>query len=270
MTSTTLRALLYALLAVNAGAQLTPGNGTGLAVDANTVALFQFEDPATTALDSTASNRNATVTNTSAGTGLFGSGRVFNGTNDKLEFGSVFTALSGSSGWTIEYFAKSADGVYAPYFQNGNSSAGWMLYPLGSGIQYGIKLTSAGASNWSFLTSVATPTLDTAWHYYAMTWTQSGAVSIYRDGVLLESTSVDGGSWAGTNNYGVWMDYDSYWTTYNGAGVVDDIRFSNIARSAGEIQTAYNLAAVPEPSTYAMLAGLAALGLAVMRRRQAG
>jgi biopolymer transport protein ExbB len=256
-----------ALLTTTTSAQLTPGSGTGFTADANTVALFHFEDPASTALDSTANNRNATVTNTTAGTGLFGSGRVFNGTGDRLEFGSVFNALSGSSGWTIEYFAKSADGLSAPYLQNGNSSAGWYFYPSTSGIQYGIKLSTAGDSNWSVLTSVASPTMDTAWHYYAMTWEQNGALSIYRDGTFLGSSGTYG-SWAGSNNYGVWLDYDSYWTTYGGAGVVDDIRFSNVARSAGEIQTAYNLAAIPEPSTYAMLAGLGALGLAAWRRRR--
>ena len=247
-------------------AQLIPGNGTGLAADANTVALFRFEDSAATALDSTANARNATVTNTTSGTGLFGSGRVFNGTGDRLEFGAVFNALSGSSGWTIEYFAKSADGVYAPYMQNGNSSAGWYLSPSGSGILYGIKLNTAGASNWSFLTTAPAPAMDTAWHYYAMTWTQNGAVSLYRDGTFLGSSNTSG-SWVGSNNYGAWLDYDSYWTTYQGAGVVDDIRFSNVARSALEIQTAYNAAAIPEPSTYATLAGLGALGLALWRRR---
>jgi len=157
MKPTTLRSLTFALLAVSVQAQLTPGNGTGLAVDANTVALFQFEDPATTALDSSGNNRNATVTNTTAGTGLFGSGRVFNGTSDRLEFLNVFNALNNSSGWTIEYFAKSADGVYAPYMQNGNTSAGWWLYPAGSNISYGIKLNTAGDSNWSVITSVASP-----------------------------------------------------------------------------------------------------------------
>src|SRR3954468_5318571 len=100
------RHLILACWAFSAArAQLTPGVGTGLAVDANTVALFRFEDSAATALDSTAGARNATVNNTTSGTGLFGSGRIFNGTDDRLEFGSVFTALNGSTAWTIEYFA---------------------------------------------------------------------------------------------------------------------------------------------------------------------
>jgi len=270
MKPTTLRALPvgFAFLVSNVFAQLTPGTGTGLTADANTVALFHFEDPAATALDSAGSNRNATVTNTTAGAGLFGSGRVFNGTGDRLEFGNVFNALSGSAGWTIEYFAQSADGVSAPYMQNGNSSAGWWYYPQGSNISYGIKLNTAGDSNWSVITSVASPAMDTAWHYYAMTWAQGGAVSIYRDGTFLGSSSTSG-SWIGTNAYGVWLNYDSYWTTYGGAGVVDDIRFSNVARSAGEIQAAYTLATIPEPATYAILAGFGALGLALWRRSTA-
>jgi len=99
-----------------------------------------------------------------------------------------------------------------------------------------------------------------------LTWASGGALSVYRDGTFLGSSGTFGG-WSGSDAYGVWLDYDSYWTTYEGAGVVDDVRFSNIARSAGEIQAAYNLAAIPEPSTYAALFGLGALGLAVLRRR---
>ncbi len=273
MKPTTLRSLTFALLAVSGYAQLTPGNGTGLAVDANTVALFHFEDSASTALDSSGSNRNATATNTTVGTGLFGSGRVFNGVGndstpgDRLEFGSIFTALNGSTGWTIEYFAKAATPASnAPSFENANTRAGWYFVPSDGSISYGIKTTAVGDSSWVVFTSVTSPAMDTDWHYYALTWAQGGALSVYRDGTFLGSTSAPGG-WSGSNDYGVYLDYSSYWHLYYGAGTVDDIRFSNIARSAGEIQTAYNLAAVPEPATYAMLAGLGALGLALWRRR---
>ena len=234
-------------------AQLTPGSGTGLSVDASTVALFQFEDAASTALDSAGNSRHATVSGTTAGTGLFGSGRVFNGTSGRLEFGNVFNALSGSSGWTIEYFAKSNDGANVPYLTNANPSAGWYFYPADGSVGYGVK-TSAAGNSWNVLTSASAPALDTFWHYYALTWA-SGGLSVYRDGILLGSSG-SFGSWGGSNSYGVYMNYDSYWNTYNGAGLVDDLRFSSVARSALEIQTAYNLAAIPEPSTCALFVGL--------------
>lgn len=253
--------LVLALSIGTSRAQLTPGNGIGLSVDANTIALFHFEDSAVTALDSSSSNRNATVTNTSSGAGLFGSGRVFNGTNDRLEFGNVFNALSGSSSWTIEYFAQAATaGSYAPSFENANLSAAWYFSPANGSIGYGIK-TSATGNSWTVLTSVASPAMDTAWHYYALTWVAGGALSVYRDGALLGSSGTSG-SWGGSNNYGVYMNFSSYWGTYYGAGVVDDIRFSNIARTDMEIQNTYNLAAIPEPFTYATIAGLSALALA--------
>jgi hypothetical protein len=247
-----------------ARAQLVPGNGTGLSVDANTVALFHFEDAAATALDSSGNNRNATVSNTSTGSGLFGTGRVFNGTNDRLEFGSAFDALSGGSGWTIEYFAKSDDGANVPFFVNHNPSAGWYLVPRSGDILYWIK-TSAAGNSWAVQATATGVTPDTAWHYYAMTWTP-GSISVYRDGVLAASAAV-GGSWAGSNSFGVWLDFDSFNGSYGGAGTVDDIRFSNVARSALEIQTAYNVAAIPEPATDAAFAGLGAFGLALWRRR---
>ncbi len=266
MKTTRQRALFLALTttATSVLAQLTPGNGTGLTADANTVALYRFEDAAATALDSSGNTRNATIYGTTVGPGLFGSGRVFDGVDDRLELGTMFNALSGSAAWTIEYFAKSNDGANVPYLTNANPSAGWYFVPADGSIGYGVKTTWDGNS-WNVLTSVSAPALDTAWHYYALTFTAYGTLSVYRDGTFLGSSNTFG-AWSGSNSYGVWLDYDSYWTTYNGAGIVDDLRFSNVARSAGEIQAAYNLAAIPEPSTYAALAGLGALGFAVWRR----
>ena len=49
-------------------------------------------------------------------------------------------------------------------------------------------------------------------------------------------------------------------------GAMDDIRIYNYALSAAEVQGLYT--AVPEPSTYAALTGLTALGFAAMRRRK--
>jgi hypothetical protein len=258
-------ALAMALMASSVLAQLTPGSGTGLSADANTVALYRFEDPATTALDSSGYTRHATVSGTTAGTGLFGSGRIFDGVDDRLELGAMATALVGTTGWTIEYFAKSNDGSNVPYLVTHNPAAGWYLVPGNGSITYGVKTSNSG-NDWNVLTSVSAPALDTDWHYYALTWV-SGGLSVYRDGTLLGSTG-SSGSWSGGNGYGVYLDFDSYSSTYNGAGVVDDLRFSNVARSAGEIQAAYNLAAVPEPATSAILAGLGAVGLALFSRRR--
>lgn len=247
-----------------AHAQLIPGNGTGLSTDANTVALFRFEDSAATAVDSTANARHATVTGTTSGTGLFNTGRNFNGTSDRLEFGAVYSALSGASAWTIEYFARSAGGSQAPYLMSGNDNGGFYLGPGNGSIAYGIKTSSSGGS-WLFLTSATAPAMDTSWHYYALTWSGS-SLSVYRDGTLLESTATSG-SWWGGNTYGLNLDYDPYaGGSYGPAGTVDDIRFSNVARTAAEIQNAYNAAAIPEPAANAALAGLCVLGLAAWRR----
>jgi hypothetical protein len=47
-------------------------------------------------------------------------------------------------------------------------------------------------------------------------------------------------------------------------GLLDEVRISDIARGADDM-----MFAVPEPATYAMLAGLGALGLVLLRRRKA-
>jgi len=262
-----IRLFMFAALALSSGhAQLIPGSGTGLSADANTVALFHFDDSAATAVDSSGNNRNATVTNTSSGSGLFGTGRVFNGTSDRLEFGSALGAMSGSSGWTVEYFAKSNDGTNVPFVLSSNNSAGLYVYPRSNDILFWI-VTDATSTSWTVQATATGVTLDTAWHYYAMTWAPGG-ITMYRDGVQVGSAGVLG-NWGGTNSLGFWMDYDPYaGGSYGGAGVVDDLRFSNVARSATEIANAYNAAAIPEPVACAALLGAVATGLALWRRRR--
>jgi hypothetical protein len=67
-------------------------------------------------------------------------------------------------------------------------------------------------------------------------------------------------------------DYDRIWTVGRGMwgggiadwfnGVVDEVRISDVALDPSQFM------AIPEPSTYALLAGLGALGLGLLRRRR--
>ena len=72
-------------------------------IDANTVALWRFEETSGTGAyikDATANANNATPTGTTVVDGIFGKARSFNGTSDYVNIGS--SAMSGTNNFTIE------------------------------------------------------------------------------------------------------------------------------------------------------------------------
>lgn len=175
------------------------------------------------------------------------------------------------------YIAKIAEGstgassgVYQRPVQNPGgttSSSQDLLFPLATG-GFSSSVPAVGSSNqagvWAALSNATTYTL-------AFTITRASSTS-YTIGYDLFSGSGTGGTTLATYSAttsgatyltGLTFDGLAIGARYTSSATTNDITYSSLSVSTNTIS------AVPEPSTYAALAGLAALGLVAWRRRAA-
>jgi hypothetical protein len=136
----------------------------------------------------------------------------------------------------------------------GGDTTDWGLSQMGTQVAFGI-----GSSD---TTIFSTSSVNTGnWIHVAATWDTSGTMNLYLNGALEASYGVASAAPRNTFNQ-FFIGQDLGGGTYTGS--LDEIRIYDSALSGGQISA---LAAIPEPSTYALLAGVAVLGLAVIRHR---
>lgn len=144
---------------------------------------------------------------------------------------------------------------------------GKIAFGIGAGDQH-MGLGEAGS------TMISNASVNTNnWVFVAATWDTSGTMNIYIDGVL-DSTYT---------NVNRTDPRDASYTYYIGAdsgafdgnhpskyytGLLDQVAIYSTALNGTQISNLYTASAVPEPATYAALAGIAALGFAAYRRRR--
>jgi PKD repeat protein len=98
-----------------------------------------------------------------------------------------------------------------------------------------------GGSNWFFNTLPGSPAIPlNTWHFYAMTFSKSNNLhAIYRDGVLIASTTVTPGTQLINTSSSVRIGFSEVGADEYSVGDIDDVRLYNRALNAQEINALY-------------------------------
>lgn len=206
------------------------------------------EDPSGTApqmKDSTSNGNNGTsygfMTTSDQVTGKINGSLDFDGSNDEIQCGSA-TSLQITTAVTIEAWVKrpSTVAIYAGIAGKlvnggGNNYKGYNIQKHDTTNKYRFAI-GAGSSLDTACVSDSAYT-DTNWHYIVGV-RRAGTNYLYVDGVQQAATSTQAITDSGAD-----FDIGRQYTDYNGrwwSGIIDEVRVSNIGRSAGWIATCYN------------------------------
>jgi hypothetical protein len=167
-----------------------------------------------------------------------------------------------SSG-TATLLRNYTSGANATGFQITTTSNNRLQIALGSG---------SGASTFSSLSNDALMSQASTWVFFAVTWNGSSVQWYVGDEDAPVTVSGTSGAYTGSLGAGpnsiVLGRSGSTGTSAQGFdGLLDDIRIYDSALGLSQIE-AVRASAIPEPSAFAALGGLAALGLAASRRRR--
>lgn len=211
--------------------------------DENTVALWHMEETSGTGAyikDSTTNANHGTPTGTSVVDGFYGKTRYLNGTSSDYITIPSSNLWNFSGDFSVDFWFKGLppasgySGLVSRVTGSGNSWADidWTVSLISNGTMYGQTSNNGGAGSTVITTGNVA---DNKWHY--ISYTRSGnTFTIYIDGVYNVSDTTALTVRSSSNTVKVGYGYAS--TIYT-KGSIDEIRISNIARTADEVAEAY-------------------------------
>ncbi len=199
-----------------------------------------------------ANNSTSTINQPSGIAGEIGGAESLNGTSQYLTFGNS-TINPNTTSFTVEGWINNSGswnkaGIIS---QNADGNNLWQIVSgkLSGAANDFALVVFKGGSNYT-VESPATLVTGT-WYHVVATWNGT-TPAIYINGALPAQTADNSSSWSkGTADNKLWIGSKSDKTSY-AAGTLDEIRLSNIARSATWITTEYNNQ--NSPSTFYALA----------------
>lgn len=236
-----------------------------LLADANTIALYHFNEASGSSVaDSSGNGNNGTAIGTTIVPGRFGNARSFNGSSDYITVPDS-PSLSNLSQITIEVWVKptgfdlgawaggealvvkgtSVDGAFSGYALWVHRNAEGPNGSASSLTQVQFQLSFGGGSTSSPLSFPHEPN---KWYYVVGTY-DGNDLKVYVNGVL-EATSSNFPNLGVTNTNPLFINHHTWgfggsgfqYSSQRMGGLIDEVRISNIARSAAEIQSYYNAA----------------------------
>lgn len=197
--------------------------------------------PAYSLQDATGNNRNATTVGVTHTAGKIGGAKAFNGAYDSINLGSInhvdnLTDMTADA-WVYPT-AQAASTHYRVF------SKQHVLYVGQYGGQVSFYIGSGAAWTISDVTGGTLPLNQ--WSHVA--WVKSGtSYYIYINGVLVKSGTGAPATMATNSNTTYIGTYDGI--SQNWSGNIDEVRLSNVARSADEIRQAYEAGLRTHPIT---------------------
>ena len=217
--------------------QTRTGSASAMTADANTVGLWHLDESSGTSVADSSTSSN---TGTASGApiideGMFSNARTFDGDDDYVSVADD-SSLQLTTALTVEAWVKTA------IEPNAETAIVRKDTLTGTRYLYGLLLTPDGKINaqyyngTSFTATSLSAITDDQWHHAAMTISGT-TLSLYLDGIYQSSTTISGTQGAPTGELGIGTNppntsgsRDSRFT-----GQIDEVRISNVARSASEI-----------------------------------
>jgi hypothetical protein len=219
---------------------------TGMCIEQNvSEAISRVSEPVFSHFDST---RNQNDGNASSGvdmnvTGKINGGDEFNGANGYIDIGDQ-AALEGMKALTVETWVK-------PNITGGSGIvAKWNSWTAGTGGSYILWQNSTGSVGWGIITENSTanffdtPVLQVDEWYHLVGIYDGSGIRLYVNGTEVGTPKAITGKIASTND----TCYIGRYTTPYLNGTLDEVRISNVSRSAEWVSTEYNNQA--SPSTF--------------------
>ena len=188
------------------------------------------------ATDSTSSSNNSTTITATATTGELDGGAAFNG-SQRISLPNI--ALSGTA-MTLEAWIKVSSFVdYARIFAKSTASGGapWEDYGLGGSSASSHQVAvSVGIGSISY--SAYTSAISSGTWYHLVGAYDGSHLTAYLNGTAGTPASVSGS--IANDSQITEIGYNTTYSPQSWNGSIDEVRISNIARSAGWITTEYN------------------------------
>lgn len=197
--------------------------------------------PAYSLQDASGNNRNATTVGVTHVPGKIGGAKAFNGAYDSMNLGTI-NHVDSLSDITADAWVYPTLQTAATHFRV--FSKQHVLYVGQYGGQVSFYIGSGAAWTISDTTGGTLPINQ--WSHVA--WVKSGtSYYVYINGVLTKSGTGAPASMATNSNTTYIGTYDG--TSQNWAGNIDEVRLSNVARSADEIRQTYEAGLRTHPIT---------------------
>jgi hypothetical protein len=210
--------------------------------DSNFVGVYHFPSGSTlTANDSTGNTNNGSINNATGTTGIAGGGASFNGSSSTIDMGSSSTF--DDSTLTYEAWVKPSpiSGPSVTFISQGTQGPTFRVKAAGN-------IYSSDECVVDNNLSTAAVTFN-AWNFVAMTWNSSTGAYQY----FVNGQPAGGGTTPETFVWNTFRVGDAHCYPEYYGGVMDEIRMSNTARSAGWIATEY--ANISAPLSFSVVGG---------------